>query len=90
MKIWIPALVTLLLSGQSSGQECASDGSCDTHERCPVWRDEGECYRNEVSQKEMNDNIASPGRKNLSLYLYLFSIVVIHEQALSCLLHECG
>lgn len=27
-------------------QECAADGACDTHERCSVWRQEGECYRN--------------------------------------------
>lgn len=24
-------------------QECAPNGICDTHPRCPVWRDEGEC-----------------------------------------------
>jgi prolyl 4-hydroxylase len=28
-------------------QECdAATGICDKHERCPVWRDEGECLRN--------------------------------------------
>lgn len=35
-----------LIFRQTIGQECASDGTCDTHERCAVWKDEGECYRN--------------------------------------------
>jgi prolyl 4-hydroxylase len=30
-------------------QECdATTGVCDKHERCPVWRDEGECLRNKA------------------------------------------
>lgn len=30
----------------TAAQECAADGACDTHERCTVWKQEGECYRN--------------------------------------------
>jgi ShK domain-like len=26
-------------------QECGADGVCDTHERCSVWKEEGECTR---------------------------------------------
>ena len=37
-----------LIFRQTIGQECASDGTCDSHERCAVWKDEGECYRNAV------------------------------------------
>eukprot|EP00980_Cylindrotheca_fusiformis_P022269 scaffold9172_cov128-Cylindrotheca_fusiformis.AAC.1 len=33
----------LLLSFSAHGQECTSNGACDTHERCPVWKEEGEC-----------------------------------------------
>lgn len=34
-------------------QECSADGKlCDKHERCPVWKEEGECLRNDVYMKE--------------------------------------
>jgi prolyl 4-hydroxylase len=37
----------LLLLHGAFGQECTADGSlCDTHERCPVWKEEGECIQN--------------------------------------------
>ena len=44
-------LLTVLLSSACSGrycwaQECDSTGRCDTHERCSVWKEEGECIRN--------------------------------------------
>jgi len=29
----------------SVAQECDANGRCDNHERCPVWKEEGECYR---------------------------------------------
>lgn len=32
-------------------QECATDGTCDKHERCPVWKEEGECLRSKVRTK---------------------------------------
>jgi hypothetical protein len=40
-------LLLLLLTRDSPGlaQECTADGKCDTHERCPVWRDQGECVQ---------------------------------------------
>ena len=44
-------LLTMLLSRTGRdrlcwAQECDSAGRCDTHERCPVWKEEGECIRN--------------------------------------------
>lgn len=27
----------------TNGQDCAANGVCDTHARCPVWKEEGEC-----------------------------------------------
>jgi hypothetical protein len=35
-----------LLSELAFAQDCTADGLCDTHERCPVWKNEGECVRN--------------------------------------------
>jgi hypothetical protein len=32
----------------AAAQDCTSDGLRDKHERCRVWKDEGECYKNEV------------------------------------------
>lgn len=37
---------TLMQLQNVNAQLCAADGSCDTHERCPVWQEEGECLRN--------------------------------------------
>jgi hypothetical protein len=50
---WLYALAASLLLFQQrvTAQECAADGTCDKHERCPVWREEGECYRNEVCSR---------------------------------------
>jgi hypothetical protein len=40
-------LISLLFLSQNAfAQECTADGLCDTHERCPVWKNEGECVRN--------------------------------------------
>jgi len=39
------ALFTLLVAG-TSAQDCTADGLCDKHERCGVWKEEGECYLN--------------------------------------------
>ena len=33
------------LSSIATAQDCTTDGLCDTHERCPVWAAEGECFR---------------------------------------------
>lgn len=35
-----------LVAGHVLCQDCAADGTCDTHERCSVWKEEGECIRN--------------------------------------------
>ena len=41
------ALSVLLLSRIAISQECTADGKlCDTHERCPFWKGEGECFKN--------------------------------------------
>ena len=40
------ALVSFLLAA-ASAQDCTAEGVCDKHQRCGVWRDEGECYKNE-------------------------------------------
>ncbi|CAB9526682.1 Probable prolyl 4-hydroxylase [Seminavis robusta] len=45
-------LVTLLFLSFSVAQECDSNGNCDTHERCSVWVDEGECIRNQDYMKK--------------------------------------
>ena len=37
-----------LVAGHVLCQDCAADGTCDTHERCSVWKEEGECIRNKV------------------------------------------
>jgi hypothetical protein len=44
--LWVPTI---------TAQECANDGVCDTHERCVVWKAEGECYRNKVSKRSIDD-----------------------------------
>lgn len=41
----VQALILLIFIQKGTSQECASNGACDSHERCPKWRDEGECYR---------------------------------------------
>jgi hypothetical protein len=41
-----------LLSRLTSAQECAANGQCDTHDRCSVWKEEGECLRNEAYMEE--------------------------------------
>lgn len=38
-------LVFFLWVQRGTSQECGADGACDGHERCPIWKDEGECYR---------------------------------------------
>jgi hypothetical protein len=48
----ILALASLLWAPTITAQECAKDGVCDTHERCAVWKAEGECYRNEVRLRD--------------------------------------
>ncbi|VEU43549.1 unnamed protein product [Pseudo-nitzschia multistriata] len=39
------ALVTLLFFQKVDSQECGANGDCDSHQRCPLWEIEGECYR---------------------------------------------
>jgi hypothetical protein len=46
--LWLLTLCTII----STAQECTSDGVCDQHERCEVWRAEGECLRNTVYMKK--------------------------------------
>jgi hypothetical protein len=50
----VAAILSLfsLLSRFTSAQECAANGKCDTHERCSVWKEEGECLRNAEYMKE--------------------------------------
>lgn len=41
-------LLSLLLARSVEGQACSADGKCDSHERCPVWKEEGECIRSKA------------------------------------------
>mmetsp|Transcript_9928 Transcript_9928/g.15257 ORF Transcript_9928/g.15257 Transcript_9928/m.15257 type:complete len:294 (-) Transcript_9928:2041-2922(-) len=42
-----------LMLFKASAQECSADGQlCDTHERCPVWKEDGECFKNEAYMKK--------------------------------------
>mmetsp|Transcript_9530 Transcript_9530/g.18323 ORF Transcript_9530/g.18323 Transcript_9530/m.18323 type:complete len:552 (-) Transcript_9530:1754-3409(-) len=42
--IWVVVVLVLILCHTTTAQECnARTGACDTHERCPVWAEEGEC-----------------------------------------------
>ncbi len=47
MKLFAVSFVatTALLLRPALGQQCDSNGLCDKHERCPVWKAEGECSR---------------------------------------------
>ena len=45
----------ILLSSIAStthAQECAPNGVCDTHPRCPVWKEEGECRASTAYMKK--------------------------------------
>lgn len=46
------AAILFCLIQQVSSQECGADGTCDSHERCPSWKDEGECYRDPSYMKQ--------------------------------------
>jgi hypothetical protein len=46
LKLLRCALACLLLTA-ATAQDCTAEGVCDKHQRCGVWRDEGECYKNE-------------------------------------------
>lgn len=49
----IVAIVLLLLFETVLGQECTADGKlCDQHERCPVWKEQGECFKNAAYMNE--------------------------------------
>jgi len=43
----------LLFIQEGASQECAANGTCDSHERCPTWKDEGECYRSPSYMKRI-------------------------------------
>lgn len=45
-------LSLLSLCIHTQAQECTVDGECDTHERCSVWKEEGECLRNAAYMAE--------------------------------------
>lgn len=46
------ALFSLFVAS-ASAQECTADGkSCDTHERCRAWKEDGECFKNAEYMKE--------------------------------------
>ena len=49
-------VITVVISSrlllEVTAQECTSDGSCDKHERCPVWASEGECLRSKAYMAE--------------------------------------
>jgi hypothetical protein len=43
--IFFQGLASILLvsfTGEVYSQECGTDGTCDTHERCAIWEKEGE------------------------------------------------
>jgi ShK domain-like len=42
----------LLIACSVEGQACSDDGICDTHERCAVWKEEGECIRSPEYMRE--------------------------------------
>ena len=51
--ISITLFLQLLLCHTTTAQECdARTGACDTHERCPVWAEEGECVASASYMKE--------------------------------------
>lgn len=39
-------LFLLVLIATAVAQECDQEGNCDKHERCPIWKEEGECNNN--------------------------------------------
>ena len=45
-------LLAASLPGLAVAQECAADGTCDTHSRCSAWREEGQCYKNKKYMRE--------------------------------------
>eukprot|EP00934_Nitzschia_sp_Nitz4_P008287 Nitzschia sp. Nitz4//scaffold150_size53981//47623//49714//NITZ4_006687-RA/size53981-augustus-gene-0.35-mRNA-1//1//CDS//3329537101//8277//frame0 len=44
---------SLILLPLALGQHCATDGTCDKHERCRIWKEEGECLRSKAYMAEM-------------------------------------
>lgn len=54
--IFFQGLASILLvsfTGEVYSQECGTDGTCDTHERCAIWEKEGECYRSPSYMKKV-------------------------------------
>ena len=45
--LWAISVLFSILISNVQAQECSTDGKCDAHERCRVWKDEGECIRNQ-------------------------------------------
>lgn len=57
MSFRIAVLVCIfILPAEVYSQECAADGTCDTHQRCRIWKQEGECYRDPSYMKEFCPN----------------------------------
>jgi len=51
--IIVTLAIFCLLTSRVFAQECSADGKlCDTHERCPVWKEDGECFKNEDYMKK--------------------------------------
>ena len=75
-------LVAVLSSFSSSvlqcdAQECATDGACDKHIRCPVWAEEGECFR---SKQYMNQHCPVSCRSDVAVSSYLKHCTDAHER----------
>lgn len=45
-------LSAIAITTISHAQECAPNGDCDTHPRCPFWKEEGECRKSPGYMKQ--------------------------------------
>jgi hypothetical protein len=53
VKMWsVFFLTAALFLRDSLAQECDTSGRCDKHERCPIWKEEGECITEKVYMME--------------------------------------
>lgn len=49
MTMRIATVIAVFLSAfLCQAQECNNEGICDEHARCPVWKEEGECFKNKA------------------------------------------
>ncbi|KAG7344014.1 procollagen-proline dioxygenase [Nitzschia inconspicua] len=52
VRLWLCLTLIAVIIHRGSAQNCAEDGSCDKHERCSAWAEEGECLRSPQYMKE--------------------------------------